>query len=46
MFGHCIVFCILGVVDVPKVVPRTNAEIATATKIGIKRYLFRNLISC
>jgi len=32
MFGHCIVF-VLGVVDVPKVVPRTNAEIVTATKI-------------
>ena len=45
MFGHCMVFCILGVLEVAKVVPRTNAEIATAAKIGIKIYLFRNIIS-
>lgn len=40
MFGHCIV---LGVADVPKLVPMTNAEIATAAKIKTRRYLFRIL---
>jgi hypothetical protein len=34
MFGHCIVFeMVLGVIDTPKLVPMTNAEIATAAKI-------------
>jgi hypothetical protein len=32
---------VLGVVDVPKLVPMKNAEIIPAAKIGISRYLFR-----
>jgi len=37
MFGHWIVL----VFDVPKLVPITNAETATAAKIKTRRYLFR-----
>lgn len=44
MFGHCIVFGMVGVVDVSKLVPMTNAETIPAAKIKTKRYLFRKVI--